>query len=71
MTLEKYVRIIAGIFILMSVALAAWVSPWWLIWTALIGANLVQSAFTGWCLAEKILKKLGVQGSGCSASEQK
>jgi hypothetical protein len=65
MTLEKCVRVIAGTFILASVALAVWVSPWWLIWTALIGANLIQSAFTGWCLAENILKKFGVQ-SGCS-----
>lgn len=65
MTLEKYVRIIAGTFILISVALAVWVSPWWLIWTALVGVNLIQSAFTNWCLAEKILRKLGVQGN-CS-----
>ena len=66
MTVDKYVRIIAGTFILISVALAIWVNPWWLILTTLIGANLVQSAFTGWCLAEKILKKFGVPGSCCS-----
>ena len=66
MTIEKYVRIIAGTSILLSVALAIWVSPWWLIWTTLVGVNLVQSAFTGWCLAEKILKKFGVPGSCCS-----
>ena len=60
MTVDKYVRIIAGVFILMSVALAIWVSPWWLIWATLIGVNLVQSAFTGWCPAEIILKKFGV-----------
>ncbi len=71
MTTEKCVRIIAGIFILASVVLAIWVSPWWLIWTALIGVNLIQSAFTGWCLAEKILKKFGVQGSCCSTPEKK
>jgi len=61
MTMEKYIRIIAGTFILISVALAIWVSPWWLIWTVLVGANLIQSAFTNWCLAEKILKKFGVK----------
>jgi len=66
MTIEKYIRIIAGTFILISVALAIWVSPWWLIWTALVGVNLIQSAFTNWCLAEKILKKFGVSGSCCS-----
>lgn len=61
MTIEKCIRIIAGFFILISVALAVWVSPWWLIWTALVGVNLIQSAFTGWCLAEGILKKCGVK----------
>ena len=66
MTMEKYIRIIAGTFVLMSVALAIWVSPWWLIWATLVGANLVQSAFTNWCLAEKILKKLGVPGTCCA-----
>ena len=70
MTIEKCIRIIAGSFILISVALAVWVSPWWLIWTALVGANLIQSAFTGWCLAEKILKKCGVKGSCCSGPSQ-
>ena len=63
MTMEKYVRIIAGTFVLISVALAVWVSPWWLVWTMLVGVNLVQSAFTNWCLAEKILKKFGVKSS--------
>jgi len=61
MTIEKCVRIIAGSFILISVALAIWVSPGWLIWTALIGVNLIQSAFTGWCLAETLLKKFGMK----------
>ena len=64
-------KIIAGIFILMSVALALWVSPWWLILATLIGANLVQSAFTGWCPAEILLKKFGVPGSCCSAGAKK
>ena len=66
MTMDKIIRVIAGTFILVSVALAVWVSPWWLIWTTLIGVNLIQAAFTGWCLAEKILKKLGIPGSCCS-----
>ena len=66
MSMEKIIRIIAGSFILISVALAIWVSPLWLIWTALIGVNLIQSAFTGWCLAETILKKFGVSSSCCA-----
>jgi len=66
MTIGKMIRVIAGTFILISVALAVWVSKWWLIWTALVGVNLIQSSFTGWCLAEKILKKLGVPEGSCS-----
>lgn len=65
MTIEKYIRILAGSFILISLALAIWVSPWWLIWTAFVGVNLIQSAFTNWCPAEMLLKKLGVPSSSC------
>jgi len=71
MTIEKMIRVIAGTFILISVALAVWVSPWWLIWTTLVGVNLIQSAFTNWCLAEIILKKFGVPGSCCSTEPKK
>ena len=66
MSSEKIIRIIAGSFILVSLALAVFVNKWWLIWTALVGVNLIQSSFTNWCLAEIILKKLGVSGSCCS-----
>ena len=62
LTIEKYVRIVAGSFILLSVILAVTVSELWLIWTVLIGINLIQSAFTNWCIAEMALKKLGVRG---------
>ena len=65
MTVEKWIRLIAGSFILISLALAVLVSKWWLIWTALVGVNLIQSAFTNWCLAEILLKKFGAQGSCC------
>ena len=58
LTIEKYVRIVAGSFILLSVILAVTVSELWLIWTVLIGINLIQSAFTNWCIAEMALKKL-------------
>ena len=60
MTVEEALRAIAGTFILISVALAVWVSPWFLLFTAFVGANLLQSAFTKWCLMEKILAGLGV-----------
>ena len=53
--------LIAGSFILISLALAVFHSQWWLIWTAFIGVNLIQSAFTKWCLMSDILAKFGVQ----------
>ncbi len=60
MKMEQYIRAIAGGFILISLALAHWVSPNWLWFTAFVGANLLQSAFTKWCLMEDILAKFGV-----------
>jgi hypothetical protein len=60
MTMERYIRLIAGTFILISLALAHWVNPNWLWFTAFVGANLFQSSLTGWCLMEDILGKVGV-----------
>ncbi len=62
----QLVRFLAGIFILVSLALGIpesplFVSEWWLAFTAFVGANLLQSALTKWCLLETILRKLGVQ----------
>ena len=62
----QLVRLIAGIFILLSLALGVpgsplFVSQWWLAFTAFVGANLLQSALTRWCMLETILRKLGVQ----------
>lgn len=62
MTLERRIRLIAGSFILLSLALAHWVNPHWLWFTAFVGANLVQSSITKWCLMEIILKKAGLAG---------
>lgn len=59
MTLENSVRAFAGIMILASVALTAWVSPYFVWLTLFIGANLLQSAFTGLCPAERVLRRLG------------
>lgn len=58
MSLEHTIRLIAGIFILTSLALGWLVSPYWLIFTAFVGLNLVQSSITKWCLMEDILRKL-------------
>ena len=64
MSLERRIRIIAGTFILLSLALARWASPYWLLFTAFVGLNLIQSALTRWCLMEDILKAAGLAGPG-------
>ena len=61
--MEGYIRAIAGSFILLSLALGYLYSPYWHLFTAFVGLNLLQSAFTGWCLMEKILARLGVPES--------
>lgn len=61
MNMERWIRLIAGTFILVSLALAVWVDRRWLFFTAFVGANLAQSALTRWCLMENILEKLGVR----------
>jgi hypothetical protein len=62
-TMEGYIRAIAGSFILLSLALGYLYSPYWHLFTAFVGLNLLQSAFTRWCLMEKILARLGVPES--------
>ncbi|HSW02812.1 MAG TPA: DUF2892 domain-containing protein [Sedimentisphaerales bacterium] len=62
MTVERVLRGIAGAFTLLSVLLARYHSPYWLLFTGFIGLNLLQSAFTDWCPMMTILKKLGVGG---------
>lgn len=52
------IRVLAGTMVLLSVALAHWHSPWWLLLTAFVGVNLIQSAFTGFCPPEMLLRKL-------------
>ena len=61
MKMEDMIRVIAGSFILLSLALAKWVNPNWIWFTVFVGANLLQSGITKWCLMEKILAKFGVQ----------
>ncbi|BCR03269.1 sulfurtransferase [Desulfuromonas versatilis] len=61
MTVNRYLRMIAGFFIMLSVALAHLHSPWWLFFTAFVGLNLFQSAFSDWCPMITILRKLGVR----------
>jgi hypothetical protein len=67
MKMENAIRIMAGTMVLLSIALAHWVDHRWLFLTAFVGVNLIQSAFTGFCPAEIILRKVGVgkDGSSC------
>jgi hypothetical protein len=60
MTIERYIRIIAGTFVLVSLALGTWVNHYWYLFTAFVGVNLLQSGFTKWCLMEDILRKTGL-----------
>ncbi len=60
MNLERYLRLIAGSFVLISVLLAWTVSPWFLLFTGFVGLNLIQSAFTNWCPMISLLRKLRV-----------
>jgi hypothetical protein len=64
MTVERYLRLIAGTVVMVSVALAWLISPLWLILTAFVGLNLLQSAFTNWCPMMTILRIAGVPECG-------
>lgn len=61
MAVENMIRILAGALVLIAVLLAVMVSPYWLFLAAFVGLNLIQSAFTGFCPAEMILKKVFVK----------
>ncbi len=69
MTSWRLVRLFAGSFILISLALGVpgsplFVNSWWLAFTAFVGANLLQSAFTNWCPLEIIVRNLGIPAGG-------
>jgi hypothetical protein len=66
MTMERYIRMFAGTFVLASLLLAHYHSRNWLWFTAFVGFNLFQSSLTQFCPLEIILKKLGVGGSCCA-----
>ncbi|HCC57329.1 MAG TPA: DUF2892 domain-containing protein [Solibacterales bacterium] len=61
MTVDRSLRLIAGAFVLLTLALGYWASPYWYLLTAFVGFNLFQSAFTNWCPMMTILRKLGVR----------
>lgn len=62
MTVDRYLRLIAGLFVMLTVALGLWHDQRWFYFTAFVGLNLFQSAFTNWCPMMTILRKIGVQG---------
>jgi hypothetical protein len=61
MSVDKAVMAFAGVMILVSLALAHWVSGWWLLLTAFVGLNLLQAAFTGFCPAARVFRMLGLR----------
>ncbi|UCC71775.1 MAG: DUF2892 domain-containing protein [Gemmatimonadota bacterium] len=61
MTLDHKIRLTAGTLVLASLALGWWVSPYWFLFTAFVGVNLIQSSITKWCLMEDILRWTGIQ----------
>ncbi len=62
MNVNEWLRLIAGVLVVASVALGQFVNPWFLAFTAFIGLNLFQSAFTHWCPMMSLLRKLGARG---------
>ena len=67
MTVERSVRLLAGAMVLASLALAHFVSLYWLWLTGFVGLNLLQSAFTNWCPAMSIFRAMGMKDAGCGA----
>jgi len=65
MNVDRAVMAFAGFLALLSLALAQWLSPWWLLLAAFVGLNLLQAAFTGFCPAAMIFARLGLKG-GCA-----
>ena len=63
MNVERYLRLIAGFFVMLTVALGYYVSPYWFLFTVFVGLNLFQSAFTNWCPMMTFLRKLGIRSN--------
>jgi hypothetical protein len=68
MLLERWIRLIAGSFVTLSLILAYFHSRYWLLFTLFVGLNLFQSALTRWCLMEEFLKKLGIRSEAAARS---
>lgn len=73
MTIERTLRLIAGFFVLLSVALGHWAHPYWYFFTAFVGLNLFQSGITNWCPMVWFLQLVGMkrEGAACPAAQAK
>ena len=71
MTVDNAIRILAGSMVLLGLALAATLSTYWLLLSAFVGVNLIQSAFTGFCPAEFVFKRMGFPQCRCKESSGK
>jgi hypothetical protein len=69
MTVERGVRLMAGVMVLLSIALAHFVSLYWLWLGVFVGLNLLQSAFTNWCPAMNILRAMGLKDANCGTAK--
>jgi hypothetical protein len=69
-TIDRYLRLIAGTVVLASLGLGYFVSPYWYLLTTFVGLNLFQSAFTNWCPAMSVLKALGVKSCVHEVNQQ-
>lgn len=70
MTTERIVRAVAGSFVLLSLALGYFASPYWLLLTAFVGLNLFQSSLTGWCPLEVVIVRLGVRTQAATGQDR-
>ena len=69
MTIERYLRLIAGCFVLVTLLLGYFHSPYWFLFTGFVAVNLIQSAFTNWCPMISFLRKLGAGGEAIPTPE--
>ena len=69
MTIERYLRLIAGIVVLTTLLLGYYVSPYWLLFTGFVALNLIQSAFTNWCPVMTVLRWMGAKSEAESAPD--
>lgn len=68
MSVNDFIKLIAGSFVLISIVLGYYLSEYFFLFTAFVALNLIQSSFTKWCLMSTILKKLGVKEDGAACS---